>query len=388
MLLTDLRSASFKGARFLVPHDEVEEGRNAVRHEYPDASHRYVEDNGRIPPRFTISALVHGGDVAAKTARLRSALMSPGPGVLKHPWAGTQFVQVEGPYRVRREDRQAGIVEFEITFAVTGAPVLPGIVSGVAALVTGLASSAVSSMFSAFSSKFGGASGGVSATRLADNIASVASVLDARTGSSSDAASKLITRAGQIVRDPAYGVPFFIEAFRAPFDDDTLSNPSLVTAFKDAHAAAKSVSLEADAILPTTADLIRRKKDMGLLGATLEAASFASLADAMAGRTYLTGDDVDADEALLADVFGQVQSRELDQDTHAELTKIYTATSEVLRDVAVRLPRLSQIDIQSMPASVLAYHLYESDADLMTLVSLNLDKDPILFAGSTSVLVS
>jgi hypothetical protein len=161
-----------------------------------------------------------------------------------------------------------------------------------------------------------------------------------------------------------------------------------VTAFKEAHAAAQSVSLEADAILPTTADLIRRKKDMALLGATLEAASFASLADAMAGRTYLTGDDVDADEALLADVFGQVQSRELDQDIHSELTKIYTATSEVLRDVAVRLPRLSQIDIQSMPASVLAYHLYESDADLMTLVSLNLDKDPILFAGSTSVLVS
>lgn len=387
MLLTDLRSASFKGARFLVPHDEVEEGRNAVCHEYPDASHRYVEDNGRIPPRFTISALVHGSDVAAKAARLRSALMSPGPGVLKHPWAGTQFVQVEGPYRVRREDRQAGIVEFEITFAVTGAPILPGIVSGVAALVTGLASSAVTSLFSSFTSRFGGASGGVSATRLADGIALVASALDAKTGSSSDAASKLISRAGQIVRDPAYGEAIFVEAFRAPFDDDTLTNPTLVSAFTDAHTAASVVSLDADAILPTTADLARRKADMAVLGATLQAASFASLADAMAGRTYLTGEDVDADEDLLADVFGQVQSTELDQDIHDELVKIYTAASEVLRDVAVRLPRLSQIDVKSMSASVLAYNLYESETDLMTLVALNLDQDPVLFGGATSVLV-
>lgn len=387
MLLTDLRSASFKGARFLVPHDEVEEGRNAVSHEYPDASHRYVEDNGRIPPRFTISALVHGSDVAAKAARLRSALMSPGPGVLKHPWAGTQFVQVEGPYRVRREDRQAGIVEFEITFAVTGAPILPGIVSGVAALVTGLASSAVTSLFSSFTSRFGGASGGVSATRLADGIALVASALDAKTGSSSDAASKLISRAGQIVRDPAYGEAIFVEAFRAPFDDDTLTNPTLVSAFTDAHTAASVVSLDADAILPTTADLARRRSDMAVLGATLQAASFASLADAMAGRTYLTGEDVDADEDLLADVFGQVQSTELDQDIHDELVKIYTATSEVLRDVAVRLPRLSQIDVKSMSASVLAYNLYESETDLMTLVALNLDQDPVLLGGATSVLV-
>lgn len=387
MLLTDLRSASFKGARFLVPHDEVEEGRNAVGHEYPDASHRYVEDNGRIPPRFTISALVHGSDVAAKAARLRSALMSPGPGVLKHPWAGTQFVQVEGPYRVRREDRQAGIVEFEITFAVTGAPILPGIVSGVAALVTGLASSAVTSLFSSFTSRFGGASGGVSATRLADGIALVASALDAKTGSSSDAASKLISRAGQIVRDPAYGEAIFVEAFRAPFDDDTLTNPTLVSAFTDAHTAASVVSLDADAILPTTADLARRKSDMAVLGATLQAASFASLADAMAGRSYLTGEDVDADEDLLADVFGQVQSTELDQDIHDELVKIYTATSEVLRDVAVRLPRLSQIDVKSMSASVLAYNLYESETDLMTLVALNLDQDPVLLGGATSVLV-
>lgn len=386
MLPSDLQSASFKGARFLVPHDETEEGRNAICHEYPDASSRYMEDNGRIPPRFSISALLHEPGLPGKLSRLRSALTSPGPGVLKHPWAGTQFVQVDGPYRIMREDRQSGVIELEIKFAVTGAPVLPGLVSGVAALVTGLAGSAVTALFTAFEKAYPGASGGVTATTLQSALSGIAGALDVKMGASSQAPGRLLSKAGEIVRDIRIATPLFVESYRAPFDDETLTDAHLVAGFKAALGEASAVSAMALAIIPTTADLSRRKSALALLGAVNEGAAFASLADAMAGRTYTTSDEVDADETLLAVAFETVQSRELDADLHDELARIYTAASEVLRDASVRLPRIATLAIRPLPASVLAYQLYDTDAREMALVDLNLGSDPVLMTGDVSVL--
>ena len=386
MLLDDLQAAKFRGAPFLVPSDETEEGRNAICHEYPDASFRYVEDNGRIPPKFTLSAVLAEPGLPAKLNRLRSALNAPGPGVLKHPHYGTQFVQVDGTYRVKREDRQAGVIELEIKFAVTGAPILPGLVSGVAALVTGLAATAVTSMFTAFTKSYGNPSGAVTLATVSSAVASVASQMNASFGQASDAPSRIMTSAGLFARSGARLGPLLISSFRDPFDDDAMSSRALIKGFRAVSVIGSDISDDAAAITPSTADLSIRSSCLAILGASIEAAAFACIADAMAGHDYTTADEVEADEDLLTEAFEQAQARELDDSVHSALAQIHTAASEVLRDVAVRLPRISTMSIEPIPASVLAYQLYEDDSDVMTIVDLNLDKDPVLMASPVIVL--
>lgn len=388
MLPSDLQAASFRGARFLVPRDESEEGRNAVCHEYPDASFRYVEDNGYIPPRFTLPAVLHGPDLGSKLQRLRSALNAPGPGVLKHPHYGTQFVQVDGTYKVSRDDRSAGTIELEIKFAVTGAPVLPGLLSGIAAVVTGLAASAIVLMFQEFQAEFDRtASASVTThTATAGALFDVADVLDRSFGRSTDAASRIANEATFMVRNPEILKNLLVAAYRDPFDDDSLSTRELIDGFSATAAAAALVSESALTINASTADLARRQSALMVLGATLEAASMACLADAMASHAYSTGEEIDRDEQALANLVDAVQSRELSATVHEAITKIYLAASNVLRDVDVRLPRIAEIATAPIPASVLAYQLYESDADLMRLVDLNLSKDPILMQGPVSAL--
>lgn len=389
MLLSDLQRASFRGAQFKVPRDRATEGRNAVHHEYPDASFRYVEDNGYIPPKFSISALLHGRDLKAQFGRLRSALNRPGPGVLKHPYYGVQFVQVDGEYEVTRDDREAGTIEIDIKFAVTGPPVLPGIVSGVAAVVSGLASSATSAIFDAFLAAYAKPASTKSLSQVASVLQSVGAVINESFGRSSSAPSRLSRQSEVFVRHPERAIPLMVAAFRDPFDDDTITTKSLISGFKYVRQSAAEQWDIANSIQPTTTDLAARANAARLLAASLEAAAFASMADAMASMTYTTSDDVESDELEMSESFGSVQSRELEAEIHAAMVQIHMSAASVMQKASVRLPFVSTIGLVApLPASVLTYMLYETDDNLMPIVELNLDKDPVLMPQGAVVLTS
>jgi prophage DNA circulation protein len=394
MLLRDLQSASFKGAAFLCPEDDAEEGRNNILHRYPDASMLYAEDNGNMPPCFMIRGIVHGQGLQGKVAALRRAFSSPGPGVLRHPWYGTQFVAVDQTANFRRTDRNAGVIEFDVKLVVTGPPAFPGLASGIAAVVTGLSASAVTNLFAAFAKSVKVPTSTASLVALASSIKLIGDTMDNHFGSVSSTAYDIAGDASRYARTPSTLQVPMADAFRAPLNDTSLSAIDLLRGYKDVSDTSQALVEEASYIEVTTADRAARQKSLLALATTVEAAAFASIAEAMAGREYETGDQVDADEQDLVARFDAVQSRELDADLHDALQDILTATSEVLRDAAVRLPRLTEINVIDMPASVLSYQLYHGDMSLpdatetyvQRIVDLNLDQDPNVLTGAVSVL--
>lgn len=388
MLPRDLSPASFRGVRFLVPQDSAEEGRNAIRHATPDSSFHYIEDNGRHPPEFKISALLHGDNLPAKFASLRSALTRPGPGLLKHPYYGRQLCMVDGKFRVKRDDREAGVIEIEIPFSVTGPAALPGIVTGgVAAYVTGIATSALTSLFQQFADLYPAPNSPESARVLAAAVGDIGASLDASFRSAGTAGADLARDSARLARDPAALADAIHAAVRAPLDDDTYAAPDLVTGYISLAGLAESIAAEAASVAVTTSDRAARQSALDTLAAHLDAAAFLAMADAMAGRDYTTADEVTRDEDRLAGRIDSIQGRTLDAATHDAVLSVYTAASEVMQAAAVRLPRLVTMRVNNLPLSVLAYHLYESDARVPTLVDLNLAANPILVAGSTSVLM-
>jgi prophage DNA circulation protein len=154
--LSDLAPASFRGARFLCPRDHDSEGRQSILHLYPNKSSHYVEDNGQNPSHFTLTCVLSGPTLLSDWSRLRSALNTPGPGTLRHPWLGSKLCSVKGPWKVNREDRDSGVLELSVEFIeTTDGPSFPSILGvGIAATVTSLVGTAVNTTFSSFVSQF------------------------------------------------------------------------------------------------------------------------------------------------------------------------------------------------------------------------------------------
>lgn len=388
MLPRDLAPASFRGVRFFCPKDSLEEGRQSIDHLFPDSNHRFAEDNGLIPPEFKISAILAGPNLRGQLKALRSALSRQGPGTLRHPWCGSQFVQVKGPYKIDREDTDAGVIKLEITFLVTGPPIFPGLVSGIPAVVSGLVGSAIDAIMAGFLSVYGG-TGSTAASRSAVGgaISDIGATLIAAFGPSS-AAEQLTSNGTRIADEPGRISDLLAASVRAPFGDKSVPTTALVSGFRDLADTSRVVSATAALIDPTTLDLDQRRAALEIIGATVEAVSFASLAEGLAATTFGAAEDVEAAETDMVTRFAAIQELPLDLDTHAALADVLTAISEVLAKTEVRLPRITVLENwQATPSSVLSYMLYASDDEQDRLIRLNAEMCPTLLHGSVSVVI-
>ena len=127
-----------------------------------------------------------------------------------------------------------------------------------------------------------------------------------------------------------------------------------------------------------------------MLGIYTEAMAFAALCEACVARGYTTSEQVVSVEADLMGRWDVIQSRSLPADIHRVLRDLLTETSAVLAGIEVRLPRVVEIDTHMMPASVLAYTLYDSDARQQQIVDLNCGDrplNPMLYNGPARALM-
>lgn len=116
-----LSEASFKGVVFRVRSEDLPSGgRKTALHDFPNSDQRFIEDMGEIPPRFTISAFVHGLDWIERAQALESALRSPGPGRLVMPTFGA-FTVWSLPYSKSASQTSVGEIEFKLEFATSRA---------------------------------------------------------------------------------------------------------------------------------------------------------------------------------------------------------------------------------------------------------------------------
>ena len=120
----NLHPAKFKNVTFFVPSETVKRGKKVVVHEYPNSNVRYVEELGKLPPMFTLPAIVHGQDALAQRLRLEQVLEEPGQGELVHPVYGPLQVTAL-TFTVDSDQTKLGVYEFSIEFAQSRFEVSP-----------------------------------------------------------------------------------------------------------------------------------------------------------------------------------------------------------------------------------------------------------------------
>lgn len=116
-----LAQASIGGVVFSVRSEELPTGgRKTALHDFPNSDERFVEDLGEIPPRFTITAFVHGLDWLERAQALEHVLRTPGPKRLVMPTFGAWTVWCL-PYSKNASQTSVGEIEFNLEFATSRA---------------------------------------------------------------------------------------------------------------------------------------------------------------------------------------------------------------------------------------------------------------------------
>lgn len=116
-----LAQASWRGVVFSVRSEDLPSGgRKTALHEFPNSDERFVEDLGEIPPRFTVTAFVHGLDWLERGQALENALRTAGPGRLVLPTFGAWTVWAL-PYSKNASQTSVGEIEFQLEFATSRA---------------------------------------------------------------------------------------------------------------------------------------------------------------------------------------------------------------------------------------------------------------------------
>jgi len=119
--LERLVQASWRGVVFSVRSEELPSGgRKTALHEFPNSSERFVEDLGEIPPRFTVTAFVHGLDWLERAQALENALRETGPGRLVMPTFGA-WTAWALPYSKSASQTSVGEIQFSLEFATSRA---------------------------------------------------------------------------------------------------------------------------------------------------------------------------------------------------------------------------------------------------------------------------
>ena len=116
MIASDqFRPASWRGIPFEVTHHSVTFGRRLAVHNYPDIDDPYVVDVGRSSPEFSITAFLHGADVAYQRNQFIRAAEEFGSGILIHPSLGTMTVRLRS-CAVKESFEENGYVCLDLTF--------------------------------------------------------------------------------------------------------------------------------------------------------------------------------------------------------------------------------------------------------------------------------
>ena len=115
---SQLLAASFKGVSFSVRSETSSElGRKLILHEYVNSDERFVEDQGQLPPKFSIRAFVHGDDFIARSNRLEQVLNEIGSGRLSLPTFGV-FEAFAGAYSKDASQQSVGEISYTLPFFV------------------------------------------------------------------------------------------------------------------------------------------------------------------------------------------------------------------------------------------------------------------------------
>lgn len=383
---SNLREASFRGARFEVDDVEASGGRRVVLHEYPLRDTPYSEDLGRRAREFSVRGYIIQGrtyDYASARADVLKALEAYGPGELVHPWHGEVSVVVDD-YRLRESMERGGLLELDIRFREAGQLANPTASADTAKGVASAASSVRQALKNSFLSAFAPA---------LDEIDKVATALD-------DAASLAMEYLGlpqsliaeglayvqSLIATPAAFFDALVGLFGGLLGNENgtesggkalaapVPDASFSIASGEGTAPLESI-LGGSASITTEAERVIR--DTVAQVVVIEAAASTAHAE------YATADDALADRDAVVEGLDTIEPA-ADDAVFLGLAELRRAVVTDLTTRGAELPRVRSVTLPgTVPALVAAYRIHADAGRADEIVSRNRIRHPGRVPGGT-----
>lgn len=395
----NLQPGSFNGAAFHVQRHTESGGRRQLVHQYPRRDDPYTEDRGRQADKFTIDAFVlassiiggsRGDDYFTAREALRRELRKKGPGILVHPYLGQKRVAVE-TYELSESTDEGGLARFTITFAEAGDRLYPSAKADTAFGVRAACDEAGAACEADFAERF--------------RVVKVpAYVSESATAKLEDFISGVRKQASNVA---AVGAQ--ITSFSAQLDRLGSSLVSLIRAPADLASDVRGVMIAMRGVVTSSRVALDRYRSQFGFGATdtigpqttdtrqLEESNRDAL-NALVQRAAVieaarAASDVEFASYEEATTIRDAIATKLDELMEAADDAVYYAMSNLraatVRDITTRGADLARIvsytSRTTLPALVIAHHLYGDASRDAEIISRNPIRHPGFVSGGNAI---
>lgn len=400
-----LGKISYKGVEFYYESSNVAGGKKNSVKEFVNSDFQLIEELGLKQRAYSITGYVallkDETDYKSKCEALLTALESPGPGTLVHPFHGIVPNCVVLSYTLSESTNDLGVGSLSIEFGITNVSVGP-----VQDVLTPAASSeankAVLNQSSSMIEK------GYSASTKLLGVYSAAKTKVAAVGAKFDSAVKFAVKSAddttRAIKEPTDALANSI----ADFQRDAVklaSNPirlaaSIKNVFETINATIATaaatyevyvgffgfgwtddIELRFDTVANRT-----KTKNARLLNDTMNASALSGAYASAVLKDYKTTDEIDADVSILDAQLKALEERPgIDPDLLASLWDARQSAMQLLASARLKASSVIDIEVENVSARALSYLYYGTDDRATEIARLNTGNG-IILEGTVKIL--
>lgn len=420
----NMRPGTFKSVKFLMDDDDTEKGNAKVNYEYINTSRRVSKFLGGIPPSFKMTIFTHGlgQDYFDNRDALDRVLGSGASGPLVHPFWGGPFNVSVGAYSVRQTMRTVGKCYFNVTFDVCdkgdGNPAVPPDRVSNAAQNRALANAAYDELETASGAAMDNntplnydSSVGI-IQRMGDALGDVFGPLGDTIKKVSDYTGKALAIREKAAFYADNPLVFFAEGIDMLLGVDGLTLDVFAKfqackglfEFGDSGTTysiqdASPVRIDPDPRTNEDAERETNSQVMGTfmqLGGTIEAfAQSGAIEFGNIQELVEVESDLDDQFDIVKDLITKNPEAEIYEfdvpepdysETYDALVKLRVSVQQYFDQQRLTTARIETINVAPIPASVLAYQLYQDSTRAEDILELNGLRDAMVLEGEIKVL--
>ncbi|MCK5019191.1 MAG: DNA circularization N-terminal domain-containing protein [Candidatus Peribacteraceae bacterium] len=398
-----LQPASFRGVSFLVNTESVERGKKVVLHEYPNSDNRFVEELGKLPPIFSVEAIIHGEDALNHRLRLENVLEITGLGKLIHPVYGELDV-TSLDFSVSSNQTAIGEVRFSIRFAQSRANISPAPSVTNETAVTQKAAAVRSALDSVLEEKYIPPETTLNFTTITEKATELWTSIQEKINANVVLSSEGAATFNRVVRT-SIGNVFSVVQSGASLKNaiSLIIDSALNTGQVPQQLDASWNSLTGESLLPigntNTVEQLQREKNNALLTEHLRLTSLANSYESKVYTDFTTDDELESAKAFLDRLYIEYLLQIIDElkelnlnsltedqtvrDTFADLRD---TAREVFDDKEKTVFRVAEITPRKTSMALTAYRYYGDLTKIDLLTDLNPDINHANFNEEIKVL--
>jgi prophage DNA circulation protein len=391
-ILKDLKPASFRGIEFFVQSVDITGGRKTITHEYPNSNTRFVEDIGLLEDSFSITGIISEPNYFSKKQALKNALDTEGTGILINPFGDSVLVALAEPYTISENKTNLGVATFTMTFRKASRNIFPtetvendSLIVDKANEIVGNTEENLSDNLKLETKNF------TNFTSIKNKLTDIADYFETAKSKAEQVASKLNDFDSKLIE------------FRANITE-LINTPTELSAeitglYNTLNILAKNPIGQIDMfrsffdfgnkdteIMQTTSARIERAKNQQLINEIVLVNSLSLAYQNIVNVEFTNTNEIDDLSEILETQYDAIADNVLDTTTFDNLQELRKEARIFFDRQRAITYRVTQINTNLIPATVLTYDYYGNLDNWEQILSLNDSLEPAFLEGNINIL--